>query len=351
MIHSQTLPPIGPENLVSIRERLAAVFTLLKGANLLITGGTGFVGRWLVESFIELEKFYKSGCQLTLLSRDPGAFLNLLPHLKHEKRIDFIKGDVRNFRFPEKRYTHMIHGATTPDPSLIAGEPLTMYDTIVSGTKNLLDYARDRRDCRILNISTIKIYGCEQFNPLNVEDGLHLAPDPYDKYAAYLEGKRVAEFLCATYSDQYGIKIPVARLSHQLGAHIPLNTGNAAGDFISSVLQARPLVLKSDGSSFRSYMYTGDLVVWLYTLLLKGESEPYNVGSQAGYSLHEIAHMIAGQYGLPVEYLQAESKQVRPKGLIPSTRKAQEKFGLTCEVEFMEAVDKTVCWYRNACAR
>jgi len=347
MIHFRTLPQIDNQDLLSIRKRLADLVHLLEGSRLLITGGTGFLGRWLVEGFLDLDSDYMLGSNLTILSRNPDAFLSLLPHLKSDK-IDFIRGDIRSFSFPEKHFTHIIHGAASPDLGLNSRNPFEMYDVIVNGTKRLLEYATSKGVNRVLTLSTSNIYGSEQNYLHRVFEGCNISPDPYNKNAAYLEGKRVSEFLCATFAERTETKLPVARLFHQIGAHIPLNTGNAVGDFINNVLQSSPILLKSDGSNYRSYMYGTDFVVWIYTLLLKGECKAYNVGSENGYFLADIARKIANEYGLNVQHLIPECKVHDRKGVIPSTERAFMDFGLTTEVDLTDAIQKTVTWYRKA---
>jgi nucleoside-diphosphate-sugar epimerase len=350
MIQFRTLPPIDHEDLLSIRQRLASVVHLLEGANLFITGGTGFLGRWLVEAFLDLESNFKLGCNLTILSRNPDAFMDLLPHLKRSNNIQFIRGDIRRFTFPEKNFTHIIHGATSPDPKLNSNDPIEMYEVITNGTKFILDYASSRNTSRVLTLSTSNIYGSDQNYLTHVFEECNISPDPYNKNSAYLEGKRVAEFLCAVYAEKNSTKFPVARLFHQIGPHIPLHSGNAAGDFIKNVLQSMPILLQSDGSNFRSYMYSSDFTVWIYTLLLKGDSKAYNVGSERGLYLADIAKKIAIQYDLQIQSKKPIPKCLDQKGVVPSTQRAFNEFNLTTEVDFIEAVTKTVSWYRKAMA-
>ena len=341
-------PPIDQEDLDNITRRLSGVAHLLSGANLFITGGTGFLGRCLVESVLELEKTFSLGCSVTILSRDPDAFLNRLPHLKANPHLDFIKGDIRTFDAPKKRMTHILHGAASQDTKLNLNNQLDLFEVIVGGLKRVLDYASSCRPERILTLSTSNIYGTGQVSASPVFEGAALSPDPYSQNAAYIEGKRSAEFLCAHHASRTLTHMPVARIFNQIGPHIPLQPSNVAGDFIKSVLQNRPLVLLSDGSSFRSYMYCTDFAVWILTLLLKGQSKAYHVGGEEGLHLFEMANKIAGQYNLEVQSVCPISRDLHCKGVIPSTRRVFEEFGLTCEVDFMQALGKTVDWYRKA---
>jgi nucleoside-diphosphate-sugar epimerase len=95
-------------------------------------------------------------------------------------------------------------------------------------------------------------------------------------------------------------------------------------------------------------MYCTDFAVWILTLLLKGQSKAYHVGGEEGLHLFEMANKIAAQYNLEVQSVCPISRDLHCKGVIPSTRRAFEEFGLTCEVDFMQALRKTVDWYRKA---
>ncbi|HIJ38624.1 MAG TPA: NAD-dependent epimerase/dehydratase family protein [Rhodospirillaceae bacterium] len=119
------------------------------------------------------------------------------------------------------------------------------------------------------------------------------APPTLDMVAALGHGKRAAEFLCGCYADQYGLAISIARCFSFVGAYLPLTIHYAIGNFIHDALSGRPIVVRGDGTPFRSYLFAGDLVIWLMTMLLKGEPRTiYNVGSDQAIALGDLAVMV-----------------------------------------------------------
>ena len=80
----------------------------LAGRRLFMTGGTGFVGKWLLATLIDADRRLELGCQVTVLSRAPDAFAIAAPQLANAPRVEFVRGDVRDFEFPEGRLS-LIH--------------------------------------------------------------------------------------------------------------------------------------------------------------------------------------------------------------------------------------------------
>ena len=142
-----------------ILEQTEDVWAHLQGARIFITGGTGFFGRWLLESFAWAHDRLNLDVSAVVLSRAPQQFLQQAPHLGAHSAIQFNAGDVRSFDHPGGEFSHVIHAATDARASLIMGAPLAMFDTIVEGTRRVLEFAADRRTSSFLLISSGAVYG------------------------------------------------------------------------------------------------------------------------------------------------------------------------------------------------
>src|SRR4051812_37534603 len=106
------MPRLPARDLDHVLEHARDAFESLRGARILMTGGTGFFGRWLVESLLHADERLGLDASLVLLSRDPDAFARRAPHLAGSSSVTLLQGDVRSFAAPRGSFTHLVHGAT-----------------------------------------------------------------------------------------------------------------------------------------------------------------------------------------------------------------------------------------------
>ncbi|MBP4051103.1 NAD(P)-dependent oxidoreductase [Chromobacterium violaceum] len=281
------------DDLDAILARKPEVWESLRGASLFISGGTGWFGRWLLEAIAHANARLGTDIRVLALSRDPGAFARRAPHLASNPAIRFHIGDVRDFDFPRERFTHVLHAATTSAHETFNGEsPLGKFDTLVSGTRRVLDFAAEADVRHFLFTSSGAAYGPSPRGlPLREDDVC--APDTMDPMTALGQAKRAAEFLCAAYARQYGWHLSAARCFAFVGPFMPLDIHYAIGNFIRCALQGEPIIINGDGSPVRSYLYMGDLVVWLMTLLQReGGAEVFNVGSDEAIDIAALANQV-----------------------------------------------------------
>ena len=114
-------PPLPTRDLDEILAATAPLWEQMRGERLLLTGGTGFFGCWLVESFLHCNRELALDAQVTVLTRDPAAFLRKVPHLRNERALSLHAGDVRDFTFPEGRYGFVLHAATEASAKTACG--------------------------------------------------------------------------------------------------------------------------------------------------------------------------------------------------------------------------------------
>lgn len=281
------------QDLDAVLERQPEVWESLRGASLFISGGTGWFGRWLLETIVHANARLSADIRVLALSRDPQAFARRAPHLAADPAIRFHRGDVRNFDFPRGDFSHFLHAATTSAHETFQGEtPLGKFDTLVTGTRRVLDFAAQARPEHFLFTSSGAAYGpSPRGMPLREED--LVAPDTMDPVTALGQAKRAAEFLCAAYATQHGWHLSVARCFAFVGPFMPLGIHYAIGNFIQCALRREPIIIQGDGSPLRSYLYMGDLAAWLMALLLrKGDAALFNVGSDEAVSISDLAHLV-----------------------------------------------------------
>ena len=326
----------------------AGLWEELRDSAVFITGGTGFFGTWLIESLVWANERLALGCSATVLTRDAGAFRRKVPHLAANPALRFHEGDVRSFPFPEGEFSHVVHAATQASVQLNQQEPLVMLDTIVTGTRHALDFALKCGASKFLLTSSGAVYGRQPPDLSHVPENHLGAPDPGHPASAYGEGKRLAELLCSLYQLNFGLQTKIARCFAFVGPHLPLDTHFAIGNFIHDLLGGGGINVRGDGTSFRSYLYAADLMIWLWTILFRGEAgRPYNVGSDRALTIAELARKVAELETPPAAVRIAEPAEPgKPaERYVPCIARARGELGLKEWITLDEAVRRTRDWH------
>jgi len=331
-------------------ESAGEVWNSLRGARLFITGGTGFVGKWLLESLLWANDRRDLGISATVLTRDPERFSEGSPHLASHAAVTLLRGKVQSFDFPAGEFPLVIHAATEAQVEPTPGRPAATFDLDIQGTHRVLEFARTHGTRRLLFTSSGAVYGTQPPELTHLPEDYGGAPLTTDTGSAYGQAKRTSEFLCAMYARQCGFAALIARLFAFVGPHLPLDRGFAAGNFLRDVLAGGPIRVRGDGTPFRSYLYAADLAVWLWTILLRGESgRPYNVGSGHPVRIAELARMIAKltPEETPVEIAGRSVPGTPSPRYVPAVDRARQELGLRPLVTLEEGVRRTYNWAKD----
>ena len=334
------------DDLDGIFAALQADWPKLSGKRIFMTGGTGFIGRWLLEALADADRRLDLGVEVTILTRDPQAFAGKAPHLADHPGFRFVTGDVLGLEPDGKRYDLVLHAATDASADLNENDPLRMFDTIVTGTRRALDFALAAGAGRFFFLSSGAVYGAQPWELEKVPEDYPGAPDVTAYRNAYAEGKRAAEMLCAIYGKQFGLDVVNARIFALLGPLLSLDIHFAAGNFIRDAMAGRKVVIQSSGEAVRSYLYAADLTVWLWAILLRAErGAVYNVGSEEDISIAALAERVATLLGGGgFEVLGQPDSGWNPGRYVPSTEKIRDELGLSPTVGLSEAIRRTAIW-------
>ena len=334
------------QDLEDIFNRSIQVWEHLRGAKLFITGGTGFIGCWLLESLLYANEKLDLDIYVTVLTRNAEGFRKKVPHISTSPTIDLLEGNVSDFTSPPGDYSHVIHAATDASADLNENNPLQMYQTVIDGTLRVLKFAVEKNTKRVLFLSSGAVYGQQPWDLLNVPENYLGGPNCIDPRATYAEAKRSAEMLCAIFQKQFNLKISIARIFALLGPYLSLDIHFAAGNFIRDAMEGREIVINGNGQPCRSYLYASDLTVALWHLLVKGEScKPYNVGSSEGISIKELAEKVSSVIGGgDPKVLGSEDMGWNPGRYVPSTNLIETEFNLRQTVSLEQAILRTAIW-------
>lgn len=344
--------PLPTEDLDHVLEHTRTLWERTRGRRLFISGGTGFFGAWLLESMAYCNRKLKLGLQATVLTRNPSLFGRRLPHIANDRAISLLPGDIRDFPFPQGDFEYVIHGATSTT-SDAAKRPLELMSTIVNGTEHMLAFAKARNVQSFLFISSGAVYGRQPGSLSHISEDYLGGPAWLNSSAVYAEGKRIAEQMCSLATDESAMEIAIARCFAFVGPHLPLDQHFAIGNFIADALAGRNIAVRGDGTPMRSYLYTADLAIWLWTLLLaetpmNERPTVVNVGSGDPISIRDLAQQVIDELdpSLRVEVAAQPVVGAGREQYVPAVTKAESEFGLRSFIGLREAIRRTANWYR-----
>lgn len=345
-----------PENdLCYVAETAKKELQGLRGAHLFLTGGTSFIGKWLIESLLWANKECELGLEITALSRNPRQFLADMSHLANQPYLNLLEGDITSSDFRRcAAFTHAIHGANLLNDGT-SDWALRHMDTAVDGFRNLLDAASA---CGCKNILFISSGGAYRAEPTALSGGPAQAvlkenqagaEDNQKESNVYGLTKRFVEAYATAAGAKNNIRIPLARCFTFCGPYMPLDGPQALGNFIRDALNGNDIVIKGDGTPIRSYMYGADLVVWLLAVLRRGRhGTPYNVGSRESISIAGAAEAVAECVGgdSKVRILGKKVEGNAPSVYVPDVGRAENELSLSCQFNFNDSLCRTVDWFK-----
>lgn len=346
LIKPSKQPPLPPSELDEIFERTRSFWKDSRGTRFFLTGGTGFFGHWLIESWARANDTLSLGMKMEILARDPRSFLESAPHLAAREDLHFVEGDVKSFSFPDGSFDHVIHAATTSARQVPARETL---DTILLGTRRMLDFATASGARNLLFTSSGAVYGEQPETLDRIPEEYLGAPSIGDPTSSYGEAKRVAELMGLVHAGDSGFAFKIARCFAFVGPFLPLDTHFAIGNFLRDAMEGNPIQIRSNGRVVRSYLYAGDLATWLWTILFRGKpGTAYNVGSPDPVSLPELAERVSRIAASKVHYeILGDTQTERFDRYVPCTARARDELGLKAYTGLDESLRRTLDFERG----
>lgn len=347
--------PLPIEDLELVSSLSAPFWEMYRGTSMLVTGGTGFIGRWLLEAVQHANDTRESSIRLVVLTRDIHSARRRLPHVFARPDIVPLEGDIRTFVCAKGDVDICLHGAAAYDgsPDSVT-EPSEVFDTMVNGTRRTLEIADNNKMSRYLLISSGAVYGNQPKELAYVSESYEGAPSTLSMRAAYGNGKRTSEWLVAAAAARRTTSgTTIARIFSVIGPGMPLDRHFAAGNFIRDAIAGRPIGVR-DGRPVRSYIYAADLCVWLLRILGSGTNgHAYNVGCERALSISDLARLVGTLGNAPVSIDEAETLAPTSGAdrYVPDTTKARTELGLEEYTSTELAVRKSLEWSRSCPVR
>jgi dTDP-glucose 4,6-dehydratase len=337
---------ISSEDLDHIASSLDDVIPHMSGKRFFITGGTGFFGKWILETLLFLNSNHNTNCSALVLTRNAEKFKKNSPQF-NDGAIEYVTGDITNFPFPEGEIDYCIHAAMEGE-NLDKTDELEVLNAAYSGTQRVMEFAKQKKLLSTLYVSSGGVYGRQppevRFMP---EDSAN-APDTTQLRSCYGEGKRVGEFLCTYYGRKFELPVKIVRPFAFVGPYLALDAHFVIGNFIKNRLAGEPILIKGDGTPMRSYMYAADLAIYLFKVLIHGQNlTPYNLGSSEEVSILSLANVIA-EMSVPksdITVLQKNERHGLPERYVPDVTRIKTKFPAVKTISMTDAIARTLAFY------
>lgn len=346
-------PRVVRDDLPLIAQALSGHAAALAGRRVLITGATGMLAAYLVDTLAYLNDSgaLASPCKLTLLARSPERAQQRLGHLIGRADVDFLFQDVRQPLPASLAADFIVHAAAPATPKHFLGDPLGSLDANTFALRNLLEHARAQAPASVLYVSSSEVYGTPDADAIPTPETYVGRVDPLSRRAYYAEAKRAGETYCVAYHEMHGLPVKIARPFHVHGPGIRLDEGRVVPTLLGMALAGERLALDSDGRATRTYGYVSDASVALLRLLLSAhDGQAFNVGSdRPEISMLQLAQEIQQLFGRsePVLVNRAPGKQTgqgAPGRACPDLGKLRRAFGFEPRVELRDGLSRIIRW-------
>lgn len=265
----------------------------LKNKTFLITGASGMIGSYFAYVLLKLNELYDANIHIKAIVRNENK---LDKYIRESENVEVIVQDILSPLNIEGNVDYIVHAASPASPKIMSEHPVETNFANTIGTANTLKLAQEKASAGYMFISSREIYG--QPNPgqeIFTENGPLGQVNPLVPRNGYAEGKKAAENMCAAFKDQYGLNTKIVRLAHTYGPGMSIYDGRVQADFLNNVLHGQDIILKSDGSSVRTYTYISDAISAMFKVLLFSNDIVYNIADEnSKTSIRELAETLVG---------------------------------------------------------
>ena len=309
--------------------------SVFDGKTILVTGATGLIGKLCVKSL--LNSGYNT--QVIALVRDEEKAKNIFGE---SKRLTYLVQDINQRINTTRRVDYIIHAASTTSSKDFVEKPVETIYTAINGSRNILEFAKNKRLEGMVYLSSLEIYGVNEKENIKERDYGYI--DILNPRSSYSESKKMVETMCISYGTEYGVPVKIARLAQTFGAGVSISDNRVFAQFAKAIINKENIILHTKGETKRNYCYTTDAVRGIFTILTKGENNnAYNVANENSYcSISEMAHLLENEY-TKVEYkIDEVNRGYNPTVKIALNTEKLNALGWEAKVNLKEMFDRLI---------
>lgn len=277
-------------------------WSVFKDCKFLITGSTGLIGSQIVNSLIYAAKENEYKIKLILPVRNLKKAKKYYKSVIKDGYMKLYKYNInKKIRIKGiEKIDHVIHCANNTSSKYFTEKPIKNINEIINGTKNLLNYVKNKNIKSFIYLSSMEIYG--QFQD-TIEGGTKEENLGYinisDTRSSYSEGKRVAELICYSFFKEHNIPVKIVRLGQIIGANASINDKRIINYFASCIVNKKDIILNTNGEKIRSYCYITDVITGIFKIMTSGANgETYNIANKETLSIKDITKNLCKKYNI-----------------------------------------------------
>lgn len=327
---------------------------ILSGKTVLITGGSGFLGKYFLYTIWYLNKhFITSPCKVITVDNFITGTQEKDNPLLADNNFAFIKHDVRIPFAIDESVDFIIHAAGIAAPVSYMKYPLETLEVATQGTKNMLEFAREKKVASFLFFSSSEIYGDPDPNFVPTPETYPGNVSCIGPRACYDESKRLGETLCMIYNDLYKIPVKIVRPFNVYGPGMMVNDSRVVPRFLMSAIKKEPLPVHAGGNQTRTFCYITDAMTGFFKVFLSRKNgEVYNVGNDDNeINMMSLAQTISELFKGKAEIRSIEYPQLYPQGdprrRSPDLTKIKTVLGYKPKVDLKTGLKRTLRWYKG----
>lgn len=269
-------------------------FEKMYGKTVLIAGANGYVPSYFVHTFLALNREKNAGIRVLALCRNEDRARQRFADYLEREDFRIIIQDICNPIELDEEIQIYIHAASPASIKKRYEDPVNTFLANVKGADNMLHSAVQNHCEYFLFLSSVDVYG-KMKNHERIKENASGYLDSLNSRNVYSCGKRAAEALCKAYQVKYDLPVYIVRPFQIMGPGPELDDGRLHIDFISQMLRSNAIILKSDGTAVRTFMYITDAIKAMFMVILKGcAGEAYNIVAEEGEaSVKELADLMA----------------------------------------------------------
>ena len=318
----------------------------LKDKTVMVTGATGFIGRQTVLALLCMSRIHDLNIKVIAMVRNSAKAQNIFKDVISDENFLLLVQDITESVKTDLKTDYIIHCANPVNSKFFVEKPVETIDSIVTGTKNILEFAKNQKVSSVVYLSSMEVYGIIDIPIIKENDYGFI--DPLNVRSSYSEGKRLAELMCYSYFKEYDVPVKTVRLSQVFGAGLDYDDSRVLSQFVRSVIEDKDIVLHTEGKSVLTNCYISDTINGILTVMLKGESgESYNLANPKNvFSIREIAQMLVDMgNNSKLVFDIGDTSKYRPDTILKLDTSKINSLGWHAQIGLREMMTRTISSY------